>query len=452
MIRLKGKRVSRLLWIVIAIGSFYFVLFRPVFGIADSDPLAPYTKVKLDNGLTLIVKEIHSAPIAAVDIWVGTGAKNETPEIAGISHFFEHMLFKGTTKRQAGEIAREIKAVGGYQNARTSLDTTNYYVVVPSEKVNLALEVEADAIMNSTFDPREIERERQVILEEKRLKEDNPQGKLGLLLYQAVFKGTPYANDILGTSESLARIDQKTFVQYYQKHYRPDNIVVVVVGDVNSAQIIDQVRFLFKDFTGHGKAVTPDFPIPKLDTVVRVTAEMPVDQTYLYFGFPGPGMNNRDEAALSVLGIILGGGAGSRFNQELLEKRQLVNEIAAGYNSLEKLGLFIIYARLKKEQITALESEVQKTLSRIANKGVYSAELTRAKAMVKSNIAYTMESNADIAAIIGEYQVNGDVENAAKSIIDLQKVTVHDIQRVAKTYLNPHAYVIAAVIPQEVNK
>jgi zinc protease len=452
MIRLKGKWVLRLLWIVIAIGSFYFVLFQSVFGISDSDPLTPYMKVKLDNGLTLIVKEIHSAPIAAVDIWVGTGAKNETPEIAGISHFFEHMLFKGTTKRQAGEIAREIKAVGGYQNARTSLDTTNYYVVVPSEKVSLALEVEADAIMNSTFDPREIERERQVILEEKRLKEDNPQGKLGLLLYQAVFKGTPYANDILGASESLARIDQKTFIQYYQKHYRPDNIVVVVVGDVNSAQIIDQVRFLFKDFKGLGKVVTPDFPIPKLDTVVRITAEMPVDQTYLYFGFPGPGMNNRDEAALSVLGVILGGGAGSRLNQELLEKRQLVNEIAAGYNSLEKLGLFIIYARLKKEQITVLESEVQKMLSRIANKGVTSAELIRAKAMVKSDIAYTMESNADIAAIIGEYQVNGDVENAAKSIIDLQKVTVHDIQRVAKTYLNPHAYVMAAVVPQEVNK
>jgi zinc protease len=446
------KRAFRMALWVILIACFATVFFHSPAGMAKTvSPLEPYTKIKLDNGLTLIVKEVHSAPIAAVDIWVGTGAKNETPEIAGISHFFEHMLFKGTAKRKVGEIAQEIKAVGGYQNAETSLDTTHYYVVVPSDKVNLALDVEADAVMNSTFDPQEIERERQVILEEKRLKEDNPQGKLSLMIVQTLFKGTPYANDVLGTSETLAKINHDTFVSYYQRYYRPDNVVAVVVGDVNSEQIIDQARLLFKDFKGTTKKPALEFQVPKIDKVERVTVAMQVDQTYLYFGFPGPGMNHRDEAALSVLGVILGGGAGSRLNQELLEKKQLVNEIAAGYNSMEKLGMFIIYARLKKEQTVTLESEVQKMISRIINQRVTSAELIRAKAMLRSDIAYTTESNANIASIIGEYQINGDLQDAAQYLTNLQDVTAKDVQRVAKTYLNPKAYVLAQIVPQEVN-
>ncbi|HBF36828.1 MAG TPA: hypothetical protein DDW50_05860 [Firmicutes bacterium] len=444
---------SGLLLVVIA--AFSFILLQPILGAAPGtgSPLGPYTKITMDNGLCLIVKEVHSAPIAAVDIWVGTGAKNETPEIAGISHFFEHMLFKGTVKRKVGEIAKEVKAVGGYQNAQTSLDTTHYYVVIPSEKVDLALDVEADAIMNSAFDPPEITRERQVILEEKRLKEDSPQGKLGLLAYQAVFKGTPYANDVLGTEETLGEVTHETFVNYYQKYYVPANIVVVVVGDVDTQKIITQARSLFKDFKGPENGVvhpvSAGFQTPRLKTITRVVAKMPVDQTYLYFGFPGPGMNDPDEAALSVLGVILGEGEGSRFNQELLEKERLVNEIGAGYQSYQKIGMFAIYAQMSKGQPATLEKEVQRMIAQIIRTGVTSGELSRAKAMVRSQIAYTMESDADIASILGEYQINGDAMDAVKSIADLQKVTAGDIQRVAKTYLNPAAYVLAMVQPQE---
>ncbi len=416
--------------------------------------LGSFTRIKMDNGLTLIVKEVHSAPIAAVDIWVGTGAKNETPEIAGLSHFFEHMLFKGTVRRKVGEIAQEVKAVGGYQNAETSLDTTHYFVVVPSKEVGLALDVEADVIMNSSFDPQEIDKERKVILEEKRLKEDNPQGKLGLMAYQAVFKGTPYANDVLGTEETLSNINHDTFVRYYHQHYIPGNIVVVVVGDVDTSQIIDQAKSLFKDFQNHGNgqagAQSPEFKIPKLEQIIRINATMQVDQTYLYFGFPGPGMNDPDEAALSVLGVVLGGGQGSRFHQELVEKKNVVNEIAAGYQSYQKIGMFVIYAQMQKGKTMALESEVQRMISQIIKNGVTGEELSRAKAIVRSQIAYTMESDADIGSILGEYQINGDALDAAKSIANIQNVTAKDIQRVASKYLNPEAYVLASIRPQEV--
>lgn len=448
-----------------ALRSFMFIVFSAFILLfnhplihADSavSPIKPYTKIKLESGLTVIVKEVHSAPIAAVDIWVGTGAKNEHPEEAGISHFFEHMLFKGTVRRKVGEIAREIQAVGGYTNAQTSLDTTHYYVVVPSEHVDLALDVEADAIMNSSFDSLEIERERKVILEERRLKEDNPPRKLGMMAYQTVFQGTPYANDVLGTPESLGEMTRDTFVKYHEKYYIPKNMVVAVVGDVDTDHIVARVRELFQGFKAGKKTVVPQFALPKLTKIQRVEAEMPVDQTYLYFGFPGPGMNDKDIPALTLLGIILGGGQSSRLYQTLQEEKQLVNEIGAGYQSYQQIGMMAIYIQTQKTSVADLESEIGTIIRQMVNgrarEGVSGDELSRAKALVRSDIAYTMESDADIAAIIGEYQVNRDIEDVNRFNRELMKVTVKDLQRVAKKYLKTDAYVLAIVKPQREGK
>jgi zinc protease len=441
----------RLLVGVAFISCFSMLLLNSVFGVTSAiSPLSPYTKLTLDNGLTLIVKEVHTAPIAAVDIWVGTGAKNETPAETGISHFFEHMLFKGTAKRKVGEIAREIQAVGGYTNAQTSLDTTHYYVVVPSEHIDLALDIEADAIMNSSFDPGEIDRERKVILEERRLKEDNPLQKLGLLAYQAVFKGTPYANDVLGSPESLTKINRDTFLNYYRKYYTPNNMVVVVVGDVDTDHIITQAQKLFHDFKAQVKTVSPQFQLPKLKDIQRVELEKQIDQTYLYFGFPGPGLNDKDTPALTVLGVILGGGQSSRFIQTILEEKQLVNEIAVGYQTYQKIGMMAVYAQMKDAKVSDLESEIQSIIRQIVANGVSEEELQRAKALVRSGMAYTMESDADIASFIGEYQVNRDIEDATGFMNQLMKLRTKDIQQVAKKYLNPNAYVLAIVKPQEV--
>jgi zinc protease len=448
-----GKHFTFRLLIFIIFSAFIVVFNHPLThaGLSDS-PLNPYTKIKLANGLIVIVKEVHSVPIAAVDVWVKTGAKNERPEEAGISHFFEHMLFKGTTRRKVGEIAREIQAVGGYTNAQTSLDTTHYYVVVPGEQVDLALDVEADAIMNSSFDSREIERERKVILEERSLKEDNPPRKLGMMAYQAVFQGTPYANDVLGTPESLGGLTRDTFVKYHKKYYIPNNMVVVVVGDVDTSHIITRVRELFQEFKAGKKIVASQITVPKLTKIQRVEAAMQVDQTYLYFGFPGPGMDDKDIPALTLLGVILGGGQSSRLYQTLQEEKQLVNEIGAGYQSYQQIGMMAIYIQTQKASVADLESEIGTIIRQVMNQGVSGEELSRAKALVRSDIAYTMESDADIAGIIGEYQVNRDIEDVNQFNRKLMNVTVKDLQQVAKKYLKTDAYVLAIVKPQQEGK
>jgi zinc protease len=450
---LKKQFVFRML-IFITCFTIIVLLSHPITQASVINSLInPYTKFKLDNGLTVIVKEVHSAPIAAVDVWVKTGAKNERPEEAGISHFFEHMLFKGTIHRKVGEIAKEIQAVGGYTNAQTSLDTTHYYVVVPSEQVDLALDVEADAIMNSSFDSQEIERERKVILEEMRLKEDNPPRKLGMMAYRAVFQGTAYANDVLGTPESLGRITRETFVKYHEKYYTPSNITVVIVGDVNTGHITAQVRKLFQGMKAGKKTMPSRFTLPKLTKVQRLEAEMQVDQTYLYFGFPGPGMNDKDIPALSLLGVILGGGQSSRLYQTLKEEKQLVNEIGAGYQSYQQIGMMAIYIQTQTTPVNDLEAEAGAIIRQLVTQGVSGDELSRAKALIRSDMAYSMESDADIAAIIGEYQVNRDIEDINRFSRELMKITVKDLQRVAQRYLNTGAYVLAVVKPQqEVNE
>ncbi len=434
---------------LLALLGLALMLLPPAYGAVPYDsPLASYSKTVYPNGLTLVVKEIHSAPIVAVDIWVGTGAKNETPQEAGISHFFEHMLFKGTARRPAGEIARAIEATGGYLNAATSLDTTHYYVVVPSRDLELALDVEADAIMNSAFDPAEIERERQVILEEGRLKEDNPRQKLGWVAYQAVFAGTPYAKDVLGSAESLAGFTQATFREYHRRYYRPNNIVVAVAGDVDAAAVTRRVGELFRDFRPQAVPAPARVKPPVFQTVREIRLTKAVEQTYLYFGFPGPGGPNRDLPALEVLGVILGDGKTSRLYRELREERQLVNEVGAGYQSFEAIGMMGIYAQTKQGDPAAIRQTVADVIRRLRDEQVTPAELERAKMKFRSYVAHASESARDIAGILGRAELAGDAGDVAREVEAIAKVSAADLRRVARRYLNPAGYVFAVLGPE----
>jgi zinc protease len=437
-----------LVWLLLFAGCFGAVLVWPEIAGAESSVLLPYTKTVLANGLTVVVKEVHATPLVAVDIWVRAGACNETPDEAGISHFFEHMLFKGTKKRAVGEIARELRAVGGYSNAATSLDYTHYYVVVPSEQLALALEVETDAIRNSVFDPAEIERERQVILEEMSLKQDNPARRLGWLAYRQIFKGTPYAKDVIGTPESLAGLRRETFLKYHRDYYIPNNMVVAVVGDVETAAVIRQLTKLMADFKPGNLPAVPEVSPPQLESVVRLTEKMPVDQNYFYLGFPGSGLRGEDTPALTVLSVILGGGQGSRLYQELREKRQLVNTVEAGYQTYQQVGMLAIYAEAKQLTPSEFESEVTEMINNLIEHGVTNAELSRAKAMIYSERAVAAETDVEIAALIGEYEIGGNFEDAIRFEAALQRVSKEEVQRVAKLYLTPNAFVAAAVQPE----
>lgn len=417
-----------------------------VFGEANS-PLVPYTKVVLENGLTVIVKEVHSAPITAVDTWVAVGAKHETTANAGISHFLEHMLFKGTKKRKVGEIAREIQAVGGYQNASTSHDATHYYVVVPSAEIGLALDIEADALMNSTFEAEEIERERKVILEEKRLKEDDPQVKLGRTAYREAYAGTPYSREVIGTEESISAINRENLLDFYRKYYIPNNMAVVVVGDVNTGWVIKRLKKLFGSFRSGPVSPPPDCRLEALKEVKRVEIEREIEQSYIYLAFPGPALSPKDSVALTILGTILGDGRSCRLYQELREEKKLVHNVVAGYSELKDVGMFVVFLQTRDTKAPVLEQAVLAIMKSVLEKGVTEEELLRAKALLRSDIAFALESDADIASILGEYQLLGNITDAVEFETVVMATTKEDVQRVAQSYLNFNGYVLAVAKP-----
>jgi zinc protease len=418
----------------------------PVFCANPNSIFTPYTKVTLENGLTVIIKEVHAAPTAAIDIRVATGAKNETPDESGISHFVEHMLFKGTRHRKVGAIAREIQSVGGNLNAETSLDTTHYYVTVPSEYIELALDVTADAIQHSIFEPSEIDREKNVIFEEISMRQDNPQIAMGDLMIQKIFAGTPYANNILGTPTTLKNINRETLLNYYHQHYVPNNMTLVVVGDVNTNQVLKRVKKLFKDFNPNQENSSALIEMPKLKEISRFEIQKDLQQRYLYFGFPAPALNSKDGIYLGLLRIILGGCRSSRLLA--LTGQQFVNSISADYTAFKDAGLFTIYVATQNTSLQ-VEDRVQLILKQIIENGVTDDELAKAKVILLTQLASGAESNNLLANMMSNYEVNGSIEDAVnyeKSI----RATKENLRQAAKEYLDPDRYVLIVVNPKEV--
>ncbi|HNT36532.1 MAG TPA: pitrilysin family protein, partial [bacterium] len=222
-------------------------------------PLIPWNCEVLPNGMSLITKEVHSAPIVAIDIWAATGSGDETILNNGISHFYEHLFFKGTEKYPVGALDKAIKSFGGYDNAETSFDFTHYYVVLPSEHCFTALEILTDAYLNASLPFEEIDRERMVVYEEIRRKEDSPTGKLFSDFLSHLFPGIPYGMEVLGTEESLSRITRDDLLCFKEDRYCPSKTSLVIVGDFQADAIRRKVHDLFEGFTNGSSQCDADF-------------------------------------------------------------------------------------------------------------------------------------------------------------------------------------------------
>lgn len=427
------------------------VLLSSTFAFAQSvDPqstLIPIQMKVLDNGLRVIVKEIPSYPIATVNVWVNVGAKNDPEGYSGLAHFFEHLLFKGTTTRPPGQIAYEVESLGGYLNAMTSLDYTTYFIVVPSEYVDKAMEVQADAIRNSVFDQAEIDRERTVIHEEIRLRIDSPQTHLVDMAIRELFPGTVYARPVIGTFEELANVNRREMLDFHAKYYVPNNMVLVVAGNVNAAEVFSQAERLYGDMVPRSMP-SPDYiSMPNLDNVIYLHEERPIQQSYVFLGHPGPGLNTRDAAALTMTGIILGGGRSSRLYRQLVEEEYIVNSVSASYSGFSEIGLFAIMAQLDPENRDRFSEIVKNELTRLQNELVNEDELSRARTMARSQLAFSTESSTNVAMYLGQMEIYGGVMGAVNRSAILEGITADDIQRAAQMYLDPDAYIYSEIMP-----
>jgi len=404
---------------------------------AQSTNTLPVHKVVLDNGLTLLVREDHSAPIVNAQAWVRAGSITEGRWMgAGLSHVLEHMLFKGTPTRGVAQIAQEIEDNGGSMNAYTWFEQTVYHINIPSESWRTAVDILADCMMNATIPEDELLKEKQVILREMAMNQDDPDRRAGLMLWNTAYTTHPYRHPVIGYPDIHNRVTREDVVAYYKRLYVPNNIIFVVVGDIKITDVEAEVRKLTKDFKMGPlePVVIPEEP-PQVSTRER-HEEIPMQLSRLSLAWHIPAITSPDMYALDVMAIILGQGNSSRLYRELRQDRGLVHAIEASSFTPAYPGLFIVEAMTDPDKRDAAIAAVRVEINKLATEPISDAELRKA---IKTSISghlnrlKTMEGQAsDLAQ--NELLV-GDPIFSTTYLENLRKVRPEDIRRVAEKYL-----------------
>jgi zinc protease len=417
---------------------------------AISFPPSSAQKWVLPNGLTIIVQEDHSAPVASVQAWCATGSIDEDQHLgAGLSHILEHMLFKGTKTRSTNVIAQKIQDVGGYINAYTSFDRTVFWIDVPKDGVTTALDVLADAMMNSTLPPEEYMKEQEVIRREFAMGLDDPDRMAGLLLFATAYQRHPYHFPVIGDIEIYNQLTQDQVMQYYKTRYVPNNLTFVVVGDVDAAKVRQQLTEFFKAYPE--KSLRPVFIPEEPPQLGRrdVHQEFATELTHLSLAWHIPEVTNPDVPALDLLSSILGDGRSSRLYRRVREEAGLAYRISAFSYTPGDPGLFGIDATLDPKKREAAEQLVLGMLDEVKQSGVTGEELMKAKKMSLSHHLGDLTTMRGQASDIGSNWLLTRNLNFSRDYLDaVQKVTLDDIKRVAAHYLRNENLTVISLNPK----
>jgi zinc protease len=407
----------------------------------------PPARLVLDNGMRVIIQEHRASEVVALHLWVGAGGRDERPTELGFSHFVEHMLFKGTERLRPGFVDREVEGVGGRTNAGTSLDYTFYYMLLPARQAARGIEVLADVAFNAAFDPKEVDRERQVIFEEVRLREDSPRSSLIRQLYTGVFPAHPYGRPVLGEEAALRAATRGALLDYYRRHYVPDNMTLVVIGAVDPAEVRAAVERSFAKVpaSGYRRGAVPA-PLSLADGRRHVVARKE-RQAYLALGWSAPALDHPDAFAVDLLASILGGAKSSRLNQELRERRRLVSSIRAGYGALQGGGILSVTAQAEPADLPKVEAAILEEIRRIQAEGVTEAERQRAVTAAESAHAFAIETAEGLAYAYGFAETVWRLEEELRYLERLAGVTREQIREVARRYLHADRYAAVVFTP-----
>ncbi|MCK5594877.1 insulinase family protein [bacterium] len=391
----------------------------------------------LENGLTVITCKKEDVPVVASYILVKAGSITEAEFMgSGVSHYIEHMLFKGTKKRKTGEISRQIRGLGGVLNAYTTYDRTVYHVTVPSKFLGDALEIQADAIMNSSFDALECKKEKQVILKEINMCMDEPETHLQQLAWETMYKDHPYKEPIIGHRELFENLSRGELLTYYKRMYVPNNMILVIAGNIAHEHALKAAGKAFKDFKR--RSVNP-IVIPEESKQLNkriLCKEKDVNVPRMFMCFHIPGIIHSDTYALDVLSIILGHGRSSHLYKALIETKQLVSFVESFSHTPKDTGVFGITYVLAEENIEKTIKETGKQIELTKENGVSKKDLLKAKKMIIFDHYCHVET---VDSIAGSLAVNeflaGDMYFSEKYVEEINKITLGDIQRVAENYL-----------------
>ncbi len=421
-----------------------------------------------ENGHKIVLAH-KEGEMVNVSTWVKTGSINENDDNNGISHFLEHLMFKGTTNHKVGEFDRILESRGAIVNAATWKDYTFYYVTLPkgidNKDFDLAIDLHADMMMNPIFPSEELgapfdlndktvtdKRERHVVIEEIRMRKDQPWTKVYNLCNKNLYSAHPYIRDVIGTPEIISRLTREDIDNYYRSFYSPQNLTTIIVGDFDHEKVLKVIEEKF-DFPNRIKIEMPQRTIDKpVQQTKYVEMKSNVTTGYVMFGWLGPKANElKDSICLDLISIIFGDGTSSRLQQNLIEKRQtqIFNFIGSEHYQFKDGDNFFLQANFKPDKKDEAISLIKDELANLISVKITQEELNKAKKRTKSRFAYAAETVSEIGETIGYYMtVCDDLNLVSDYLADLENITIEDLERAIKKYLSIDNAVIAVLMPE----
>ena len=357
---------------------------------------------QLDCGITVVTERMPDVRSVAAGFWVGTGSRDEDPAVSGASHFLEHLLFKGTDQRSAREIAEAIDAVGGDMNAFTTKEYTAFYLRVLSDSLELGLDMLSDIMWAPAFRPAEIDAERQVILEEILMHDDEPADLVHEVFTEALYPGHPLGREVLGDEATVSGLDRQGIAAFHAHHYRPGNIVLAAAGDLDHDEVAAGIQRRFAGPRGGGSPVRkpPDRTSKAVSVVNR-----PTEQAHVIVGVAGPDRNDDDRYALSIINHVLGGGMSSRLFQEIREQRGLAYSVYSYRSAYEDAGALAVYAGTGPSHAHEVIDLIDTEFDRLLADGITDRELDMAKSHLHGSLALSLEDSGARMSRLGHSQL-----------------------------------------------
>jgi len=402
-------------------------------------------KTTLRNGLKIISEEMPDIQSASIGVWVNIGSRNEDSKKNGISHFIEHLLFKGTEKRTALDIAREIESVGGVLNAFTERENTCFYVKVLSKDIPLAVDLLSDILLNSKFDKKELEKERLVVLQEIKRAEDTPDDLIHDIFARALWKGHPLGMPVLGNLRTISSIKRDDVVSYFKRSYLPHAVIITAAGSIEHKRLLKLLKPFEKMLHYDLKS-----PISYLQSPISYSGttleQKKLEQVHLCLGAPSPNQAHPDRYKLYLLNTLLGGGMGSRLFQEIREKRGLAYSVYSYLNLCLDVGSLVVYAGTAPETFCKVVKLILKELNTFVKKEVPKTELQSAKEQLKGGMLLGLETSESRMTKLARDEIYFNRTVTVKEIVDgIDKVTAKDIMKLANEIFNPGKIAIAAI-------
>ncbi len=413
--------------------------------------LPPGTRIEFfENGLAVIVREDHSAPVVSAQVWCRAGSVHEGKWLgAGLSHVLEHMLFKGTTTRPSSRIDQEVQDAGGYMNAYTSFDRTVYYINVPSTGARIAIDILADIAQHATLPEDELTKELDVIRREMDMGEDDPGRKSGRRLFETAYTTSPYRYTVIGYLDIFNRLTREDVLNYYRSKYAPNNLFFVVTGDVQTDDVLGQLREAFK--AAKAQPLPPEFlaPEPRQTAPREVVEEASIEIGHLHFSWHIPDVRHGDVPALDVLAVILGNGYSSRLYQEVREKAGLVHSVDAWTYNPGLPGLFGLSALFDVEEFEPVKTALLAEIEKVRHQPVLDKELRKAvNQFVAGQLGTRKTMSGQAQDLGGNWLAASDLNFSERYLAAVKRLTPADLQRVAHFYLTPENRTLYSLLPK----